>query len=788
MEDELNIEKIRELIAETEARVSQKKAGQVIDNTEHELEEILGRLEKLLELKLRLITYQREKEEREKIKEARLQRDKEDYEAMSLLNEPQYATIPELMAMYHTLLLSKVKTNPLLITSGKILRIYPERIVPWDNFVSRQQEIWDILCASSAYSKLRLKPIAHRRGGFVGALGRSFTEDEEGLVLEPVSTISKEFFRNKEVRQQLQFPGYATGLSFFSQSLENQHDITFPKTDHLALSSNQGSKSEGAKVIGAITERGSAFRLCLVHSEKELEIPSYRFDYKSPFNMSAAEILYALRGELLSARDLSIEEGKDFKFHSKRLVLAVITELFTSMIKTGVQYGYVRTGESIIFLYISDDPKQIEYHICNPRDLDLDEPGSLHKTAIAKIVAFTFQAVAAKPPPQEWHDAAAKLDTWVADYNDIVKSISETMQKERNMRETLDYETSQSATLVFHPPIALQSDRQAMDAGSRKEKEEDHQTEPSNLQTQKLSCGSQDPKTIEEFKDSGDAKGDGSSIGPSNHAKESNVGRAGKRRKGNGSETAAAYNELSKKRVHEREYCSIPCLLGLTNGGYLDPSCPNIADHGQSHLRRLDFLRLLQEQLAHDRGPVTNCEPLWIGGSRGDMFKITLSSHGYTVIAKGVQRHDEPYLMHEVQVYHHLRTMQGIHIPVCLGSTRLLLPYYHRGGKYMHFLLLSYAGVPLYETINKANKRVIISKVTHALKAIHGLRVLHCDAEPRNIMTNSTDEESGWAVQIVDFERAEIQKEEVDESTMDAAFSRELYYARRFSANLVAPE
>ncbi len=59
----------------------------------------------------------------------------------------------------------------------------------------------------------------------------------------------------------------------------------------------------------------------------------------------------------------------------------------------------------MIFLHISDDPEQVEYHVWNPRDFDFDQPSSIRNTAIAEVVAFSLQA---KPPPQDWHDAAAQ--------------------------------------------------------------------------------------------------------------------------------------------------------------------------------------------------------------------------------------------------------------------------------------------------------------------------------------------------------------------------------------------
>ena len=64
----------------------------------------------------------------------------------------------------------------------------------------------------------------------------------------------------------------------------------------------------------------------------------------------------------------------------------------------------------------------------------------------------------------------------------------------------------------------------------------------------------------------------------------------------------------------------------------------------------------------------TNIEPLGIQGSRGAIFKLTLASHGYTIIGKGTTPQYVPDLRDEKAVYHHLRELQGTVIPVCLDA------------------------------------------------------------------------------------------------------------------------
>lgn len=46
-----------------------------------------------------------------------------------------------------------------------------------------------------------------------------------------------------------------------------------------------------------------------------------------------------------------------------------------------------------------------------------------------------------------------------------------------------------------------------------------------------------------------------------------------------------------------------------------------------------EFRMLLGEQLRRSRGDA--CQPLGIQGAQGALFKVTLTSHGYTVVGKG---------------------------------------------------------------------------------------------------------------------------------------------------------
>lgn len=104
----------------------------------------------------------------------------------------------------------------------------------------------------------------------------------------------------------------------------------------------------------------------------------------------------------------------------------------------------------------------------------------------------------------------------------------------------------------------------------------------------------------------------------------------------------------------------------LAQGG---PLGPNADAHGGRHPSRQDFLRLVREQPAVERGLGADCAPLHRRGAHSATFKVRLSNHGYTFVAKGVEALQKAYLRHESVMYDKLRPIQGIHVLVCTVET-----------------------------------------------------------------------------------------------------------------------
>lgn len=184
----------------------------------------------------------------------------------------------------------------------------------------------------------------------------------------------------------------------------------------------------------------------------------------------------------------------------------------------------------------------------------------------------------------------------------------------------------------------------------------------------------------------------------------------------------------------------------------MDRQCPNSRYHRTTHLCPEEFLRLTRHQLLVDCESDADCVPLHQSGARGSLFKIRLSSHGYTFVAKGVETMDDMPLRNEHQMYNQLQSLQGICIPVCLGIIDLIEPYYYNSGAYEHFMLISYGGRPILKELPEPEPDVV-EKVIAALGRLHQHQVLHGDAEPRNVLY---DERTGGCM-IADLMLAELQ-------------------------------
>ncbi|KAI1475638.1 hypothetical protein F4774DRAFT_275140 [Daldinia eschscholtzii] len=210
------------------------------------------------------------------------------------------------------------------------------------------------------------------------------------------------------------------------------------------------------------------------------------------------------------------------------------------------------------------------------------------------------------------------------------------------------------------------------------------------------------------------------------------------------------------------QYCTQKCLLGLVQGGFLDPKCPNIALHckngptkARHPVNHKEWLKLLWEQLTQSWGDgITKLDQ---GGACGVLFRITLLVYGYTFVAKGTVRTLINNLKHEAAVYNRLKPIQGHHVPVFLGAIDLretdIIYYYDFKVYIVYMMLLSWGGDRIENdlTTNEMGKD-LKSMAIMSLRAIHEHGVIHEDVRLANLLFNQEVKK----VVVIDFERSSL--------------------------------
>ncbi|ERS95343.1 hypothetical protein HMPREF1624_08221 [Sporothrix schenckii ATCC 58251] len=287
---------------------------------------------------------------------------------------------------------------------------------------------------------------------------------------------------------------------------------------------------------------------------------------------------------------------------SNQQVVRMLCRNFHHMIATGIEYAYVATGDSVLFLRVpKDDWRTLYYHLCDfsvPSVYDAAARRNLnkglrapHETAAAYFASFCIWASQSTPRPASWISAAEMdLKRWPSQYEDDGSGTT--------------------CKLPTQPPVSV-------------------------------------PWTM--------------------------------------------------------PYCTQACLGSMQRQKALDDKCPNVQLHREAAARHGAFRHPLTVDELRDRvvtqlatNADQDCECLGrhgLFGRHGVLFKITVTGHGYTFVAKGVRASDREVLQHEERMYRVAEDVQGQIVPVFLGviDLRQAIPL-HSYVLVRHMMLLSYAG------------------------------------------------------------------------------------------------
>lgn len=611
-------------------------------------------------------------------------------------------------------------------TTDPVHRLFPPRITPWADFQQLQRNEWDRLEGQSDFWNNKKYPSVTALEYVSGTIDPIGSEDDlrflERLTMENmVKHLFDEVGKDGGLTRALDVGGRIT--------FENQASFRNEEVDKLSDSMGK-LKVSGDKSNRPRNTRADQF--CVLRSSSDGSArPVVAIEYKAPHKFTIEEIPTGLQGDIWPERDVIDKNEDSFAFRCKNLLAAVVTQLFSYMIDKEVQYGYICTGEAFIFGHIPDDPTSFHYSVNIPgKDYSMDDEDRLERTAVGQVFAFTLQALRARRPGQEWKEKAKKLKQWKVEFLDVLQSIPVT---ERHSKEASVYKPSRWVPNARKKGPKTRS--QCEVGGSGLETEED-----------KSSSGDEQQDTPSKSK----------SDFIQTRSRAARVSRS--RQLGNPRGPAGSPSKKSASLyIEERPYCTHQCMKGLCDDSAVDPICPNAHEHGEKHMSRASFLKLVRTQLATDRGKYADCCPLNLHGARGALLKVRLSSHGYVFVAKGVEACNLRYLRHEARIYQHLRLLQGVHVPVCCGTIGLRVPYLYDNAELTHLLLMSWAGRSVLGmektgTISKTLRDCFARQIEETIAALDKLSVQHGDLEERNM---TYDDRTG-RLMVIDFERSSL--------------------------------
>ena len=465
-------------------------------------------------------------------------------------------------------------------------------------------------------------------------------------------------------------------------------------------------------------------QICVYNDTNGMRNPLFIIEYKPPHKLSVGDILWGLRGdmdirEVIERDTIPMDLTERSEHNSDEVMAAVLTQTFHYMIQCGLEYSYITTGEAFVFLRIKEeDPTTLYYHITVPKEeADMHEdPMSrgLH-TAVGQVLSFCLLSLQSQRRSKSWQARAYKLlEKWP-----VSRAFHETPQSER-------VDTPEASEFM----MKLRS------------------LTPRSFGLRRRIGGKATCAKVEVV-----SKEDDSSDDSQDMHTPSKASRGLPKPRSSVSLASTGKPVSSQTGTQSQQYCTQACLLGLKRGYALDQNCPNVSSHpgtenGNRHAVGIErFKALVREQLATNLDQ--DCEPLGKQGARGALFKITLTSHGYTFVSKGTVSVFVPDLQHEGRIYQRLEAIQGEVVPVHLGNINLVRKYdLDLGVRIVHMLLMSWAG----EVISDAEMANSKEEVVQLVDALRAQGVDHKDVRVPNIVWNL----ERCRPMLIDFERSAI--------------------------------
>lgn len=635
-----------------------------------------------------------------------------------------------------------VERNKDLSTKGGITsskgKLVPERLSYDDTFTDRQKEINISIHAACPFDGPRLfesdeflRGLSERFREHIINSERSLELHEHLAVEGPVAQIIRALQAPPSSATQLDLRGpvrFENHLNVLQKASEIQ-EIPPPPQPTPVTPPHQSTDPS--------LPRLNIDQVCVYTADPNnptVQEPRLIIEYKAPHKISPEQLRAGLRtvdiyNEVVQQPRAPSQADADarFDYFAKQLVATALVQLYNYMIRSGLSYSYLTTGEAFVFVRIDwDQPKILYYHLAEPMAeyaAALSPSRQPYCTAVCQVLDICLLALQdnKKVTQRARQEVIEKLQVWVTDDQAILDQMSDS---DRGI------DSSGSSGSRYKEPVTYsQVDRSPYNPRSSR-------CRPAGDTSNQRSSRSPSP--------------DPPSDGPAAPQTTS------KRPWHNRVTSDPPPDRRSTRSGRQYQFCTQACLLGVVRSSFLDPSCPNVHRHHNGvrgdlgdcyHLVNRDHLiEELGAQLNHDLDH--SCEKLGLEGERAVLFKLTLDRLGYVLVGKGTAQGFRSVLLQEQKIYNHVQSIQGLYAPVCLGHFDIANPYFYDVGvEITNFLVQSWAG----ERVDMTD-RECLEKSRTTVSQIHNLGVVHNDIHAHNLL--SCQETN--TVMLVDFGSAQI--------------------------------
>ncbi|KAI4103604.1 MAG: hypothetical protein LQ345_007321 [Seirophora villosa] len=632
-------------------------------------------------------------------------------------------------------------------TTSVTKKLRPKSLKPWIGFPELRQNTFDqadaLLRALSEEEQRCFNTPSEIKG--IASANRKVSCETD---LRIYHHLSVEHFVSKIVKRLIQIPEARSKLHLGADmTLENhthcltinlQEDVKADKDD--PESAHHQSKDYRPK---------DTDQLCLKHSDGE-RIAVAIFEMKPPHKATTQLLTAGLHpiddigSEVINRKtNKSLKNQDRFQQSADKFVSMIITQIYSYMVRAGIGYGAIITGQAMVFVQVRRaEPLTVYFYHADPRaevEDELQTRGSFpyECTAIAQLTAFCLMAHGCKEYSQQWRQGVDKEGLRWEFHDKIPEQDIPLDVATYSERPHSAFTPRRQTTLWYQSPVVPHSKPSESPKPSTPAK---YGCKPAGSSVKK---GPNDDDSSDEF--------DPKDTPTRNQSRPQDARRQSQ---GRSRETKQPPPPTSRGSAHGYAYCSHGCLKGLVERAALDTSCPNFALHPQHPtsdrhaITRPLLARLLRQQLAVDLD--NYCIDLRKHGRTGMLFKITLLSHGYTFVAKGTGKGFILSAKHEGRVYSLMKERQGKTIPVYLGNIDLLQKWIGGNFDVVHMLLMSWAGESVAQNIARDTPGQYLVR-QHKEEFEHQCMMMgihHRDTEYRNILWNEETKQ----ILFVDFD------------------------------------